>query len=367
MSIFFRSLCALILLLPLMAAAEDTNLKRTKLGAIVSLTGDAARNGRNWLEGAQLAIDELQAEGRQISLVVEDDGTVPARVATSFVKLATVDRVDGIIGGTWDFLAETAYPLAKQYRVPFITPTSPVEILSANARSNQWVFTNGLSLAAEQRAIDKFLSTKSIKTIALVFIKVPYGTSHAELVRETARKLGIAVLSENEITYQGFQDGIKLAALRIAQKKPEAVFVVLNYEGVDSLLREFERARVNSMVLMPHTLQEAFEFGASPKRYENAFGVFPKFSSSTFEKIFTDRYHRPPYDYAAAGYDAARFMAEVANRRGQEGLDKIDLTYEGVTGKHSLPAGDRSVVKTQASIMTVRDGLLFSYAKPALP
>jgi hypothetical protein len=51
-------------------------------------------------------------------------------------------------------------------------------------------------------------------------------------------------------------------------------------------------------------------------------------------------------------------MAEVANRRGQEGLDKIDLTYEGVTGKHSLPTGDRSVVETQASIMTVRDGLL---------
>jgi ABC-type branched-subunit amino acid transport system substrate-binding protein len=132
MSIFFRSLCALILLLPLMAAAEDTNLKRTKLGAIVSLTGDAARNGRNWLEGAQLAIDELQAEGRQISLVVEDDGTVPARVATSFVKLATVDRVGGIIGGTWDFLAETAYPLAKQYRVPFITLLSLFERRQGN-------------------------------------------------------------------------------------------------------------------------------------------------------------------------------------------------------------------------------------------
>ncbi|MBN8551039.1 MAG: amino acid ABC transporter substrate-binding protein [Deltaproteobacteria bacterium] len=337
--------------------AEETRSKDLiKLGAIVSLTGDASENGKNWMEGAQLAIDELRQSGQQVELIVEDDRTIPGSVASAFIKLSTQDKVDGIIGGTWDFLAETAYPLAKQYKVPFITPTNPVEILSVSAQSNPWIFTNGLSLKAEQHAIESFLAQKKAQNISLVYINVPYGTSHAELLRKTAQEKGLKIVSDNEITYQGFHDGIKVAALKIKEAKPDFVFVVLNYEGVDFLLREFEKANLQPTVLMPHTLKEAYDFGASPSRYTNAYGIYSKFTGADFEAAFKKKYGRPAYDYAAAGYDAVKFMAELVKTKptGSDG-NKI-LVYDGVTGRHELPSADRSVVKSEASIMKM-DGV----------
>ena len=335
--------------------------KKLKLGAIVSLTGDAARNGRNWLEGAQLAVDQLNQNGQQLELIIEDDATTPNKVASAFVKLATVDRVGGIIGGTWDFLAETAYPLAKQYRVPFITPSNPVEILSPAALSNPWIFTNGLSLGAEESVIRKFLKKRSIKSIGLAYINVPYGTSHADLVRRIAQQLNIPVLTDVQISYQGFHDGIKLAALKVSQKKPALVFIVLNYEGVDLMMRELGQVRYSPLVLMTHALKEAFDFGRVPDRYKHAFGIFPKFTSVTFEESFVKKFGRRPYDFAAAGYDATIFMTKVAARDSQVALEDLVLDYNGVTGEHRISSSNRSVVQAQAAIMSVYDGNLIEY------
>ena len=332
------------------------------LGAIVSLSGDAARNGRNWLEGAELAIDELNQSGVGVRLVVEDDATVPGKVATAFVKLATVDKVSGIIGGTWDFLAESAFPLAKQYRTPFITPTNPVEILSAAARSNQWVFTNGLSLSAEEQVLRQFLKMKAIRSVGLVYINVPYGISHADLLRKIAKDSGVDVLTDTQISYEGFHDVIKLAALKIFQKKPELVLVVLNYEGVDLLLRELAVRHSTPLVVMPHTLKEAYDFAEKPDRYGRAYGIYPKYASNDFDKTFLNKFNRAPYDYAAAGYDATMFMANLALRRGSGDLSGVKVVYEGVTGMHAIPAADRSVVSTRAAIMSVVDGRLQEFS-----
>lgn len=332
------------------ALSAEKNGPILSLGAIASLTGDASHNGTNWLEGAQLAIDELNRQGTAAKLIVEDDGTNPGKVATSFVKLATVDKVSAIVGGTWDFLAETAFPLAKQYRVPFITPTNPVEILSPAALSNPWVFTNGLSLAAERKVIHAFFKERGIKKIGLVYINVPYGTSHADLVREVAKEIGATIVSDDEISYQAFRDTLKLAALRISEKKPEAVFVVSNYEGVDFLLRELERMQSSPIILMTHNLKEAFDFGGSSARYKNAYAVYPKVTSAAFEESFQRKYGRLPLDYAAAGYDAVMFIAHMV--KANPGLPaQAKFVYAGVTGTHVVPSESRSVVPSQAVVM----------------
>lgn len=344
-----------VLASPLFGRADSSGSRTAvTLGAIVSLTGDAARNGQNWLEGAELAVDELNQRGTPTKLIVEDDGTNPGRVATAFVKLASVDKVGGILGGTWDFLAETAFPLARQYKVPFITPTNPIEIFSAAAQANPWIFTNGVSLGAEREVIRNFLSKQGSKRIGLVYINVPYGTSHAELVREVAKELGASVVSDDEITYQAFRDTLKLAALHISERKPDTVFLVSNYEGADALLRELERMQSAPVVLMTHNLKEAFDFGGSATRYKNAYGIFPKFHSEKFESAFTKKYGRSPVDYAAAGYDAVMFMSQLVGQGMGAKPEAANLVYEGVTGRHVLPSTSRSVVAAQAVVMELK-------------
>lgn len=334
-------------------ASADVSAEQ-RIGAIISLTGDAAKNGADILEGVQFAAERSGAK-----LVVEDDQTSPAKCGAAFRKLATIDHVNGIIGGTWDFLAETAFPLAAQYNIPFITSSNPPEVFSGAARSNPWVFTNALSLAAEEKAVDSFLAEKSIHSLGLVVINVPYGQIHAKLMRRLARDRGIEITLDQEIGYEGFSDSIKKSALDIQRKKPDMVFFVLNYEGVDLAMREMERLKAAPLVLMTQTLREALEFSSNPGRYSTAFGIFQKYSPDTeFTRSFEKRFGHAPYGYAGSAYDAVEFLVQALDHQVPFSDPLASFRYSGVTGPHILPPRERSLAETEAVIMRVKDGKL---------
>lgn len=337
---------------------EDTNIiintnSPIKLGAIVSLTGPAAKNGRNWLEGAELAVSDLQNRGTNVDLIIEDDATIPNKVATAFSKLANVDKVAGIIGGTWDFLAEAAYPLAKHYQTYFITPTNPIEAMSSDAQKNPWIFTNSPSLKAEELAISKFLKSRKIKDIGLVYINVPYGIIHADLLSKIAFDLNIKVSSNISINFSGYNDEIKLAALKLKNSKPELIFIVLNYEGVDMLLKEFQKINYNPIVLTTHTLGEALEFAKTKKRYSKAFAIYPKFSSESFGKTFLKKFNHPAFDYSAAAYDAIMFLVQLI--KAKEESNNINISYEGISGLHRYPSPGPSIADTKAVVLSANE------------
>lgn len=329
-----------------------------RIGAIASLTGDAARDGSNWLEGAELAVDDLRDSGKQVEFLIEDDGTVPGKAAAAFVKLARVDEVRGIIGGTWDFLADSVYPLAKEHRVPFITSTNPPELMASSAKTNPWIMTNGLSLAAERKAVRSFMNRTNPAGMGLTYINVPYGTSHAQMLRELAEERGIPVLTDDPVSYEGFADSIRLGALHVTRKKPDLAFIVLNYEGVDLFLRELERLHSHPAVLATHSFRAAFEFAAQPARYANAYGVLQSFKSERFSERFRARFGRDPYGYAAPAYDAVMFLAQIAEHCTELDAPGVSLVYDGITGSHRLPAVNGGVVENTAAILEVRDGKL---------
>jgi len=325
-----------------------------RVGAIISLTGDAAKNGKNILEGVQFASERLG-----VKLIIEDDQTSPAKCSAAFDKLVSRDRVDAVIGGTWDFLAETAFPLAAKYKVPFITPSNPPEVLSEAAGRNPWIFTNALSLAAEEEVIDRFLAGKRVRSLALVVINVPYGQLHAKLMHRLALSRGIRVSLDLEIGYAGFEDSIKKTVIEIQRNKPDLVFFVLNYEGVDLAMREMEKLKVRPLVLMPQTLREALEFSNKPARYSEAYGIFQKYSPDTsFSSLFEKRFGHPPYGYAGSAYDAVAFLVDSANHGINLSDPAATFRYEGTTGLHILPAPRRSLALTSAVIAGVKEGKL---------
>lgn len=229
-----------------------------KVGVIASLTGPAAKDGQGLLEGIKLAESELNAPKKQINLIIEDDNSKANNVASAFAKLATIDKVDFVIGGTWDFLAETAFPLSDQYKVPFITPNNPVEILSDTFKKSKFSFTNGLSLEAEEKVLNDFLIYKKVKSIALAYVDVPYGISHADLAKDLASKLGINIVLDEKINYEAFIDSIKNIALKARLIKPDLVFLITNYEGTDIFHREINHLKLNQLLLLLRPYMKLF-------------------------------------------------------------------------------------------------------------
>lgn len=336
-----------------------------RIGAVASLTGPAGEQGKNWVEGAELAVAELRAEGIAVELIVENDETSAPKVAAAFQKLARIDRVGAIIGGTWDYLAETAYPLAERLQVPFVTPSNPVEVLSAEAQHNRWVFSNGLSLRAARRAVADFLRAEGVRSVGLIYPALPFGTVQAAMVTEIAAELGIPVTTRVEFVYDsGYLDSVRLAALKVIEGGPDLVFCVFDASGVDLFLRELEKLRGTSRILTTQHLDQAFLLAGEGGRgrYTGAFGIYPRLEDGAFVARYTARFGRIPKVYAAQGYDALRFLATALHSRIDIADPSAAFTYRGVTGEHRLPPNGRALVDDRAVVMTTRRGVFEEYA-----
>jgi len=336
-----------------------------RIGAIVSLSGAAGEQGRNWLRGAELAAGELAAQGMSVRLVVEDDETKPARVAAAFQKLVDIDRVGAVMGGTWDYLAQTAYPLAQRHRVPFLTVSNPVELLTEQGKTNPWIFTNGLSLRAEEEAMREFLRAEQIRSLVLIYPNVPFGTTHADLLRRLAGELSIPILESFEFPVEGnYLDAVRLAMLKVEAIRPDLVFAVLDYSGVDLVTGELLRLKTGARLLTTQHLDQAFLLARTPEQYRAAYGVYPRLEDPGFEHRFRERFGEPPRVYAANGYDGLMFLAKALRAGVRLEDPAAHFEYDGVTGRHQLPTPDRGLVRDRALIMTTRSGRFEAWHPP---
>ena len=77
-------------------AQEAQPLEPLKIGLVLPLTGPSSQIGNVYLEGAQLAVDDLNIArilNRPIQLVVEDTGSEPKNAVTAMQKLISVNDI----------------------------------------------------------------------------------------------------------------------------------------------------------------------------------------------------------------------------------------------------------------------------------
>lgn len=351
-----RLICVLSILLALSSCSKsDTNV--IKIGVITSLNGQAGEQGRNWLHGAELAAKDANAQGIPIQLLVEDDQTETTKVVSAFTKLVEFDGVRAIVGGTWDYLGEAAYPLAKRYKIPFVTPSNPPEVLSEAAKSSGYVFSNSMTLFSVRKAVKDLLVRKNTKTLGLVYPDLPFGTQQAAVMKDLAKELNIPIVYDYEFPIAGLiSDTMKLATLKLEEKKPDFTFAVLNYNYIDILTAEFKTRSFYPRILTTQHLDQALLFSKDPKRYRSMYAVYPKVNDKKFSEDFLRAFHEPSKVYAAHGYDAVMFLAKATAAGVHLDDPAAHFLYEGITGKHILPAQNGQLVATEAVIMSTETG-----------
>ena len=88
----------LIIGLAVAGAAAET----IKIGALMSLTGALGPYGPAIANGAQLAVDQINAAGgvlgKQLELIIRDDATSPDIGRDAATKLVELDKVTAIVG-----------------------------------------------------------------------------------------------------------------------------------------------------------------------------------------------------------------------------------------------------------------------------
>ena len=131
--VILAAVIALSVALP-MGAVADKAPKEVKVGLMFGLTGAASPVGPVQLDGAKLAIDEINAAGGlnwggkkvKVSFVVKDDETKPDVAIRRFRELVNEEKVHVIVGQTFASITAALNKQVKKLNIAYF----PVNVVA---------------------------------------------------------------------------------------------------------------------------------------------------------------------------------------------------------------------------------------------
>lgn len=313
---------------------------KVKIGFINTMTGAEAPIGENLTNGVALAVEDLKKKGIEVELVKEDDTGKPEKSLSAFEKLATGDKVAGVVGPYTSACANAVASRADQYKVPQLIPAAAKEEITQ--KGYKYVFRlNAPADVYSSVLMDAVLALDKPKTIAYIYANTDFGISTVKTAKEYAKKVGLKEVADEK--YQKGAPDFRSTLSKIKSLNPDLVFMV-SYE-------------VDAITLM----RQSKEIGLAPKAFLGAGAGFTTdqflkqkdisnlvFSSTQwtddvnwpgakeFYKRYKAKFGKEPSYHAACAYEAMRIMAETAAKNGgdrdktRDGLKKG--SWKGIMG-----------------------------------
>ncbi|HKS23123.1 MAG TPA: ABC transporter substrate-binding protein [Thermoanaerobaculia bacterium] len=304
----------------LLVAAPLFGATKIRVGFINSITGAEAPIGENLTNGVALAVEDLRRQGIDVDLVREDDTGKPEKAMAAFEKLATRDKVAGVVGPYTSRSAAAIARLAERYKTPLLIPAASKEEITRQGL--KWTFR--LSATTEDYATILLSMAQSLghpRTIAIVSENTDFGASGAKSAKAYAAKHGLAVVAE-EAYAPGSPDYRSMLA-SIKAKKPDLVFMVSYVADAILLMRQSrELALVPQAFLGAGAGFATVQFAREQAISNNVFSStqWTRDVSWPGAKEFAARYAKAfgkePAYHAANAYESMMILARTAAQAG---------------------------------------------------
>ena len=190
-----RMICPKILLVgvAVMLTCLASSAEPLKIGVVAPLTGPAAEQGRDKIQGAKLATEEVNKAGgvlgRPIELVIEDDQTTNPGVVLAFSKLAGDKDIPAFVGPVFSTQIHAIAPDIQRLGKPvMIGGTDP----QLTHMGNPWLFRFRPNDVYSARVIaDYGVKTLGKKKWAIVHSTEAFGTSGMKNLVEDLKGMGV--------------------------------------------------------------------------------------------------------------------------------------------------------------------------------
>lgn len=207
-----------------LAAAGPGFAQNIRIGFHAPLTGFAAADGKSAMNGAELAIEQINARGgvngRKLELVVNDDQARPDQA----VPLANKYIGDGlkiVISGSYSGPTRAAAGVFQQAKVPYI---SAYAIHPDITRAGDFVFRTSFMGEVQGKAAAKFIGEGlKKKKVVLVTLNNDFGQALSAGFKEVAGRFGIQIAAEYTYAMGDRQFGSIVASVK--RDEPEALYV----------------------------------------------------------------------------------------------------------------------------------------------
>ena len=318
------------------------------LGLDVPLTGTAADIGHYLLWGAEIAVDEANAEGgalgKPIRLSVQDDEMDPAKAAGNVARFITEDHVAVVLGPANSGNALAMIPLLQQARTPIMLLTASATKLTAlyaNEPKN-YVFRATLPDREQVDALIKWAAGRYTR-IAIACDTSAYAQLGKQDMLEAMRLHGL-----KPVTIVEFDPGdldLKTQARQLQASPAEAVAVISLGQEVADLVRSADAIGYHPQFIgqYPFFLQPVKEL---PNRLSNGLtgllsstpddsGKAREINAIIREKHLPQGYY--PFKFVEAAYEGTKLAIQAIRAAGSENgeavRDALENTprFEGVS------------------------------------
>lgn len=316
---------------------------RVELQAILPLSSGVAEAAASALRGIQLAVEEINAEGRlQVDLTVADDRGSPERASALLVQAATRPRLAAVIGGLTDTVATALSPLAARTRVPLVSPGATGEIPYAGF----YFFRTSLTSAAQGEALAGFALRTGLRRVSTMYDTNEYGTA-VELAFVRAFRAGGGVIPGERTFRDGTRDFSRYVRALQTERPQALLFAGYPDEG-QVFLTQVGQGGVRILLLVPDSFAHprvVRSLGQTASLVVAA-SFFPESAVPVvggFVRAYRAKFKEDPDPFAAQAYDAAKLVAAALRRAGVPEAGALDRArvrdaiastrdYPGVTG-----------------------------------
>lgn len=321
-----------------------------KIGLIEPLTGSVAYNGHEVIEGAKLALAQINAKGglmgKPVALVIEDGQCKPADSVNAMEKLVTRDRVASVIGAFCSSATAAIMPVAAKYKIPLVTGVSSAAPLTE--QGNPYFFRAAETDALMATAFAKILAEDlKLKTVAYVGVNDDWGRGGVAGFSKSLSALGVKPVL-TEYFEHGATDFFTLAA-KLRAAKPDGVFVAAETQDGSTFMKQIRQLGLQTKVFGVGSWATADFIKLTGAAAEGIYAAVPYVAtedtkrSADFVKAYQAAYGEKPGKYGAAGYNALNIMTEAIARAGSADAEAIRVAltktrYEAPNGVYQFTA-----------------------------
>ncbi len=363
--------------------AAATTDETIKVGILGPHTGDYAVYGLAVRNGAQLYIDQVNAEGgingKQIETIVYDNKGDSTEAITAFTRMVdegiTALIGDVLTGNTIAVVGE-AYPI----NMPMITASATAAAVTYD-EATETVYSNVFRTCFidpfQGEKMAEYASEKLSATSAAIFTMTgnDYSVGLADAFKAKCEALGITVVAE-----EGYAEGdvdFKSQLTNILAAAPDVVFCPNYYQDDGLIVTQAREIGLTATFLGGDGWAGVSEY-ASAEDLEGSYFCSAYAPGSTdavkaFEEAYIAAYGEDTLNmFAATGYDAAMVLCAALAKAEESGATPASDEYKqaildgivsegpsvvGVTSESGYTFDEYNNPIKSAVIMTVTDGV----------
>lgn len=318
-----------------------------EIGMLSDMSGPAALSGSHKVNGAQLAVDEINAHGgihgQMLKLIVEDDRGQNQAGVSAYEKLAADPNVVVIINSVRSTIVQATLPYVLRDQIPTLVGGTDPKLTHVG---NSWVFRFRPNDNYASQAMAAYSTgVMGSKNIAILYDTDAFGSAGNNLLIDALKKNGADIVSDQGYTtasqdYTSYLENIQRSGADTLET------YMTNSEDEAQMLKQLRRLGLNIKIMGSPSIATAVAIQLGGDAVNGTYGVSDFVATGTpvskeFTSAYEAKYHSQPDLFGAWVYDAVTIVSQVIAADGtspsaiQKGMHAVQ-NYHGVEGTYSF-------------------------------